>query len=65
MHVIVNGKRQETTAASLQALLGELEYEGSHFVIAVNYDVVPRGQWPSKSLSDGDQIEIVSMRQGG
>jgi sulfur carrier protein len=65
MHVTVNGERRETIAPSLSALLGELEYEGSHFVIAVNYDVVPRTQWPGRTLNDGDEIEIVSMRQGG
>lgn len=65
MHVTVNGERRETIAPSLSALLGELEYEGSHFVIAVNYDVVPRAHWPVTALNHGDEIEIVSMRQGG
>jgi len=65
MHVTVNGERREIAAASLGALLAELDYEGNHFVIAVNYDVVPRGEWPGKTLKEGDEIEIVSMRQGG
>jgi sulfur carrier protein len=65
MHVIVNGESRDIRSGTLDALLGELSYEGSHFVIAVNYDVVPRAQWPGKALSAGDQIEIVSMRQGG
>jgi len=65
MRVIVNGKSCQTDATSLGALLGELEYEGTHFVIARNYDVVPRTQWPSTALNDGDEIEILTMRQGG
>jgi sulfur carrier protein len=65
MHVIVNGERRDTAAHSLSALLAELDYEGTHFVVAVNYDVVPRAQWPGKTLHDGDAIEIVSIRQGG
>ncbi len=65
MRVIVNGKPCQTDAASLGALLGELEYEGTHFVIAQNYDVVPRAQWPSTALAEGDEIEILTMRQGG
>jgi sulfur carrier protein len=65
MHVTVNGERHQTAAASLDALLGELDYEGSHFVIAVNFDVVPRAQWAATALNSGDEIEIVSMRQGG
>ena len=46
MNVIVNGERHNTKAVTLGSLLGELSYEGNHFVIAVNYDVVPRAQWP-------------------
>lgn len=65
MHVTVNGERKTIAAPSLSALLAELDYEGTHFVVAVNYEIVPRAQWPGKALSDGDEIEIVSIRQGG
>ena len=33
---------REISSASVDALLGELEYEGTHFAIALNYDVVPK-----------------------
>ena len=65
MLVTINGERREIAAASLNALLGELDYQGNHVVIAVNYDVVPCAQWPATALNSGDEIEIVSMRQGG
>lgn len=65
MQLIVNGERREIAATSLKALLVELEYEGSLVVIAVNYDVVPRAQWSVTALRDGDEIEILAMRQGG
>lgn len=65
MRVTVNGEQHDVAASTVHALLGELDYEGTHFAIAVNYDVVPRGQWASTSLSDGDAIEILSPRQGG
>jgi sulfur carrier protein len=65
MQLIVNGERREIAATSLNALLVELEYGDSHVVIAVNYDVVPRAQWSVTALRDGDEIEILAMRQGG
>ena len=65
MRVIVNGEPREIAAASVDALLGELDYEGTHFAIAVNYDVVPRARWAETVLKDGDQIEILTPRQGG
>ena len=43
MRVTVNGEQKDVAATRIDALLGELEFEGTHFAIAVNYDVVPRG----------------------
>ena len=36
MRVIVNGEPREIASTSVDALLGELEYDGTHFAIAVN-----------------------------
>ncbi len=65
MRVTVNGEPREINAASVDALLGELEYEGTHFAIAVNYDVLPKSRWAETQLKAGDEIEIITPRQGG
>jgi sulfur carrier protein len=65
MRVTVNGEIREISAASVDALLGELDYEGTHFAIAVNFDVVPRVRWAETRLNAGDEIEIITPRQGG
>ena len=65
MRVIVNGQQREVSSLSVDALLGELEYEGNHFAIAVNYDVLPRSRWADTQLKNGDEIEIITPRQGG
>ncbi|MEA2793891.1 MAG: sulfur carrier protein [Bradyrhizobium sp.] len=65
MRVIVNGEQREIASSSVDALLGELEYEGSHFAIALNYDVLPRSQWAQTPIKNGDEIEIITPRQGG
>jgi sulfur carrier protein len=65
MRVIINGEAREIAAMSISALLGELDYEGTHFAIAVNYDVLPRSQWANTELKAGDEIEIITPRQGG
>jgi sulfur carrier protein len=65
MRVIVNGEHKEIAAATVAVLLGEMEFEGTHMAIAVNYQVVPRSRWTETPLSDGDQIEIITPRQGG
>jgi sulfur carrier protein len=65
MRLIVNGEARDITATRVDALLGELDYAGSHLAVAVNYDVVPRTRWADTELKDGDQIEILTPRQGG
>lgn len=65
MQLIVNGEQREVSSASVDALLSELDYEGSHFAIALNYDVVPKSRWAETQLKAGDEIEIITPRQGG
>src|SRR3954451_19928012 len=65
MRVTVNGEQREITSASVDALLSELDYEGTHFAIAVNYDVLPKSRWAETVLKSGDEIEIITPRQGG
>jgi sulfur carrier protein len=65
MRVTVNGEEREIASLRVDALLGELEYEGTHFAIALNYDVLPRSRWAETQLKHGDEIEIITPRQGG
>jgi sulfur carrier protein len=65
MRVIVNGEAREIASTSVDALLGELEYEGTHFAIALNFDVLPKSRWAQTPLKSGDEIEIITPRQGG
>jgi sulfur carrier protein len=63
--LIVNGERREIKATRVDALLAELEYDGTHLAVAVNYDVVPRARWAETPLNDNDAVEILTPRQGG
>ena len=65
MRVIVNGEQREINASRVDALLSELEYQGTHFAIAVNFDVLPKSRWAETMLKAGDEIEIITPRQGG
>ncbi len=65
MRVIVNGEPREIESAHVDALLRELDYEGTHFAIALNFDVLPKSQWAQTVLKTGDEIEIITPRQGG
>ena len=65
MRVIVNGEPCEISSGNVDALLAELDYEGTHFAIALNFDVLPKARWAETPLKSGDEIEIITPRQGG
>jgi len=65
MRVTVNGQPRDILSVSVDALLGELDYQGTHFAIAVNFDVLPKSRWAETRLRAGDEIEIITPRQGG
>lgn len=33
--------------------------------VAVNWEVVPRAQWAGKIIHEGDDVEVITARQGG
>ena len=53
MRVTVNGEPREIASSRVDALLSELEYEGTHFAIALNYDVLPKSRWAETALKAG------------
>lgn len=65
MQMTVNGEQRDVRSERIDALLGELDYTGTHVAVAVNHDVVPRARWTETVLRSGDAIEIITPRQGG
>ncbi|TLS41340.1 sulfur carrier protein ThiS [Streptomyces montanus] len=66
MNIIVNGERQEIAAdTALDTLVAGLTTAPSGVAAALNETVVPRAQWPSTPLSEGDRVEVLTAVQGG
>lgn len=49
----------------MASLLAELELDPSQVAVERNRDIVPRAQYAQTTLSDGDQLEIVTFVGGG
>ncbi len=68
MHVTVNGSPEvleaEATVASVVASLG-VPGGGRGVAVAVDGEVVPRGDWSNRILVDGARLEVVVAVQGG
>jgi sulfur carrier protein len=66
IRVVVNGQPESYAAdTTLGAVVSRLRPSRTGIAVAVGDDVVPRAEWDSRQLRDGDQIEILTAVQGG
>lgn len=66
VNLIVNGKSHAAEPHStLEALVQDVSDRASGIAVARNGEVVPRSQWPTTTLSDGDRVDVVTAVQGG
>ncbi|MFZ1061930.1 MAG: sulfur carrier protein ThiS [Acidimicrobiales bacterium] len=61
----VNGEPLELDGLSIASLLGRLHIETRGVAVALNGDVVPRGEWTGVVVAAGDRVEIVTAAAGG
>ena len=66
MNVIVNGEPTELeSGATVEAVLASLELPDRGVAVAVDAEVVPRGEWPAHELNEGARVEVLRAIQGG
>ena len=67
MLLTLNGRGVETTALYLHKLLQEqgLQPESKGIAVAINGEIVPRSEWATTELGNGDAIEMITAMQGG
>lgn len=66
MNITVNGKNVSLDEPStVSDLIDRCEMTDRPCAVEVNCDLVPKQQHASRTLSDGDQVEIVTLVGGG
>jgi sulfur carrier protein len=66
MQVVINGEpRQVPAPISLAQAVALLTSAQTGIAAAVNGDVVRRAVWNATSLTDGDEVEVLTAVQGG
>ena len=66
--VLLNGERRELPGgATVETAVLEagVEREGRGVAVAVDGEVVPRGEWSETALQEGQQVEVLHAVQGG
>jgi sulfur carrier protein len=63
----INGESRTVNAATIMELLREegVDDTARFVAVAVNGAVAPRADWTTRSLGDGDDVEIVNPVSGG
>ena len=65
MQVIINGKHTKLTdVKTVETLIKHLELSG-RIAIEINQQIIPRAEYATHTLTDGDVIEIVHAIGGG
>jgi len=66
MQISVNGElRVAPSACTIAALLEQLDIRGKHVAVERNREVVPRAEHGETTLSEGDELEVVTLVGGG
>jgi sulfur carrier protein len=66
MRLLVNGSERDVDAGvTVDALLQTLALRRDGVAVALNDDVVPRAEHATRTLNDGDRLEIIVAVAGG
>ncbi len=66
MRIIVNGEEKEfDRELTIKELVEELGIKVPNFAVAVGMDVIPKSEYETYKLKDGDRVEIVHFVGGG
>lgn len=65
MKLIINGKPQDSQAATVASLVAELRLDPRQVAIEKNREIIPRSTYGQEMLAEGDAIEIVAFVGGG
>ena len=67
MNILINGnlKQLDSENVTISALIMTLNLTGKRLAIEKNAEIVPRSQFDTVILRDGDKLEIVGAVGGG
>ncbi|MGN1467900.1 MAG: sulfur carrier protein ThiS [Ruminococcus sp.] len=63
--ITINGEKLEKSEIRLSDYLAEKKYKTERIAVELNGDILPKSQYETTVLKDGDKAEIVSFVGGG
>lgn len=65
MEIVINGKSDAGDFSTVEELLRARSLEPATLVVELNGKIIPREDYASVHLKDGDTVEIVQFVAGG
>lgn len=63
--VTINGESVDSAGKTIAAYLAEAGYPLQYIAVERNLEIVPKAQYESTILCDGDRVEVVRFVGGG
>jgi sulfur carrier protein len=63
--IVVNGERKDVGPLSVLGLLEMLEIDPRRVAVELNLEILPKPDYETTTLQDGDRVEIVHFVGGG
>lgn len=63
--VKLNGEQHELAGKTVAEMLNDNGYDPKRVAVELNLDILPKSQYESTVLKDGDSVEVVSFVGGG
>ena len=66
MHITINGSQENyPTDTAISQLLDTLNLRDKRIALEINREIIPRSEYDTHILSDGDIVEIIHAIGGG
>ena len=65
MQISINGDPRETSEGTVLQLLDSLGLNPARIAVELNREILPKADYASRMVADGDKIEIVHFVGGG
>lgn len=65
MNIELNGETRSVPAGTVKELLESLEIDSKRVAVELNMEILPKADYETRTIADGDKIEIVHFVGGG
>jgi len=65
VNIAINGESRSVSAKTVKELLESLDIDSKRVAVELNMEILPKADYVTRTIADGDKIEIVHFVGGG